>query len=300
MSITASSGPIISFGQGNVQDYNGQRAPSVFDQHIALMDPRLMYQYQPGQADASPVAGWMSGGQFVALDCQPSVLNAANIAASQSPGAGAIALVSVTGAGITAGSSYVSLTTGLTVSALAIDGPATRVSFGQTATVQLWSPVTCFGRAVSITSGGNDTGITFTVNGADVYGQPMSENMTGASGAAVTGKKAFKYITSVTHTGSVATTVTVGTTDIIGLPLRSDLFYGYTQVTYNGAIVTATTGYVAAVTTNPATAITGDVRGTYALQSAADGTKRLTVFQTISPANISSTTGLLGVTQFAA
>lgn len=298
MGITASSGPFVSFGQGNPQDYNGQRAPSIFDQAIALMDPRGLYQYQPGQADASPVAGWLSASGMMTLDCQPVVLNAANIAASQSPGAGAINLVSVTGGGITAGSSFVSLVTGLSVSALAIDGPATRVSFGQTGTVQLWSPVTCFGRAVIITSGGNDTGITFTVNGADVYGQPMTENMTGASGAAVTGKKAFKYISSVTHTGSVATTVTVGTTDIIGLPLRSDLFYGYTQVTYNGAIITATTGYVAAVTTSPATAITGDVRGTYLLPSASDGTKRLTVTQMISPANISSIAGLLGVTQF--
>jgi hypothetical protein len=297
MGITAMTGPLVQFGQGATSgDYNGQRAPSILDQFAALMDPRTIYQYQPGQADTSPVAGWMSGGQFVTLDCQPLTLGAANIAASQSPGAGAIVLTAA--AGVTAGVSVVNAATGALVTGLlGLDGGGGRVSFGQTGTVQLWDPAKNFGRAVSIASGGNDTGITFTVNGYDVYGQPMTENITGASAGTATGKKAFKYIASVTHTGSVATTVTVGTTDIIGFPLLSQIQFPHTVIAYNGAMITAATGYLAGVA-SVATATTGDVRGTYALQSASDGTKRLTVLQTVTPANISSIAGLLGVTQF--
>jgi len=51
------------------------------------------------------------------------------------------------------------------------------------------------------------------------------------------------------------------------------------------------------VTTSPATTTTGDVRGTYALQSAADASKRLVVRQFVTPANMGSIAGLFGVTQ---
>jgi hypothetical protein len=298
MGISASTGPIIAFGQGAVSgDYNGQRGPSVFDQFLALMDPRTPFQYQPGQSESNPVAGWMSGGQYVTLDCVPLTLGAANIAASQSPGAGAIVLTAA--AGVTGGLSVVNAVTGATVTGLlGLDGGGGRLSFGQTGTVQLWDPAKSFGRTISITSGGNDSALTFTVNGFDVYGQPMTENITGASGAAATGLKAFKYISSVTHTGSIASTVTVGTTDVIGFPLLSQFQFPHTVIAYNGAMITAATGYLAGVATSPATAITGDPRGTYALQSASNGVKRLTVLQTITPANISSIAGLLGVTHF--
>jgi len=39
------------------------------------------------------------------------------------------------------------------------------------------------------------------------------------------------------------------------------------------------------------------VRGTYALQTASNGTRRIQLFQAIALANISSETGMFGVTQ---
>ena len=110
------------------------------------------------------------------------------------------------------------------------------------------------------------------------------------------GKKAFKYIASVTPDVTNAITYSVGTTDIFGLPLLSN-FFSDVAINYNAAAITANTGYVAAVTTSPATTTTGDVRGTYAVQSATDATKRLAIRQFVLPANMGSTAGLFGVTQ---
>jgi len=65
----------------------------------------------------------------------------------------------------------------------------------------------------------------------------------------------------------------------------------------NNAAITATTGYVATVVTT-ATATTGDVRGTYALQTASDGTLIVGVSQTPFAEAVSGTVGIWGVPQF--
>jgi hypothetical protein len=174
------------------------------------------------------------------------------------------------------------------------------VGFGQDAMCNIWDPTKSIARNVRITSGGNDTGITFLVVGYDLYGYPMSEAITGANAGVASGAKAFKYIASITPSGAVATTASAGTGDVIGLPLRAD-FVGQVMINYNNAWVTASTGFTAAVTTTASTT-TGDVRGTYALQSASDASKRLMVYITptvaaISGANTNLVTGLFGVAQ---
>src|SRR6185437_120219 len=92
--------------------------------------------------------------------------------------------------------------------------------------------------AIRYVSGSDDSGITFTASGYDIYGYPMSETVTGAAIGTATGKKAFKFITGITHTGSVAGTLTIGTTDIYGLPIRSD-FFGDVEINWNSAAITA-------------------------------------------------------------
>lgn len=303
MSITALSGPIVAFSEngltGQSANLNPDAGPSLFLFGASLLDPRPAYTYQPGQDFGQSTAGFVDG-SYVVVDQAPSTISAVNLAASQSPAAGAITLVSATGAGITAGVSIVRGDTRATVTGLlAIDGAMGFVTFGQSKSVQIWDPTKAISRNVRLTSGGNDSGITFTVSGYDVYGFPMSETITGANAGVASGKKAFKYISGVTHTGSVAGTLTIGTGDVYGLGLRATDFF-YTDIYWNGAFITASTGFTVADITSPATKTTGDVRGTYGVQSASDGTKKLQVAITASVASLANANpivGLFGVTQ---
>ena len=69
-------------------------------------------------------------------------------------------------------------------------------------------------RRVLITSGGNDLGITFAIAGTSVDGVPISETLTGASGAAVYSVLDYATVTSVTPSAATASTVTVGTNGV--------------------------------------------------------------------------------------
>lgn len=131
-----------------------------------------------------------------------------------------------------------------------------------------------------------------TVTGTDVYGISMSEAITLNGATAVSGKKAFKTITSIAASAA-ATDFFVGTGDVFGLPIRADS-RNYVLTAWGGAFVTTGT-FTAAVTTSPATTTTGDVRGTFAPADAADGSKRLTLW--VFVADDDTQTGLYGVTQ---
>lgn len=212
-------------------------------------------------------------GRTFYYDIVPLTKNATGLAASQSPGSAAIVL---------------SAGTGVTASVYA-DG-TTRY-------------VLDVARAVTVTSGGNDTGIAFLIKGHDIYGQPMSQSLTGASGAAATTTKAFADVVSAVPSGSVSSTVTVGTSDVFGLPVA--LTEGTYAVTAKwGSAVTSllsdTGTLVLAVQTSPATTTTGDVRGTYAPSTASNGISRL-VFTQILPGTQAGTnataSAVLGVQQ---
>jgi len=111
----------------------------------------------------------------------------------------------------------------------------------------------------------------------------------------VNSTKAFKFIYSVTPQFTDAHNYSVGTADIFGFPMQVQSF-DECLLYWNSALITASTGFVAADTTSPATAATGDVRGTYAVQSSSDGTKKLAMVVQIAASRQASATGLFGVT----
>lgn len=69
-------------------------------------------------------------------------------------------------------------------------------------------------RRVDITSGGNDTGITFTVVGTDLNGDPITESLIGASGGAVTTALSYLTVTQISTSGAIATTVKIGSSAV--------------------------------------------------------------------------------------
>jgi hypothetical protein len=210
-------------------------------------------------------------------------------------------LVSASGAGITVTTSATQIPqTGNTVpsGAKAIDGVPALIYFGTNKSTAVADPRVNISRAVSITATSGAAGGAFLVSGYDLYGAPQTEKITAASspsGSTTTnGKKAFKFISSVTPQTTDTKSYSVGTADVFGLPIAATDF-PYVELGWAGALVATSTGFVAAVSTT-ATNTTGDVRGTYATQSSSNGVIKLIVFQTISPANITTMTGYFGVT----
>ena len=138
--------------------------------------------------------------------------------------------------------------------------------------IALFDPTQGVARTVAITGNAASTAQIFTVKGYDAYGQAMTEAISFVGGAATTnGKKAFKYILSVTpNTTDAGHLLSVGTTDTLGFNFRSE-FWEYVDIFVAGAFVSTNTGWTVADVTTPATTVTGDVRGTYALQTPSNG-----------------------------
>jgi len=250
-------------GSGGVGTYTVNNSQTV-------TSTTLTFSGDGGLGDPSPMdLGVGPLGRTYIWDCVPQALQTANIAASQTAsGAGAITL--------TAGTSAKSV--------VRADG---------TTVIQLNSP-----RALQVNT--STTARTVTISGYDYFGQAMTEAITVATaGTAKSGKKAFYQIVSATISGS-ATAVTIGTTDILGLPVRV-IDAGYVvKVGWNNTLAQDAGTFVVADMTNPATSTTGDVRGTYTPSSASDGSKRLVMtiaLPAIAVGPNATRTGALGVTQ---
>lgn len=126
-------------------------------------------------------------------------------------------------------------------------------------------------RNLIYTSGGNDSGITFTAAGKDEFGVAMTETVTGANATVANGKKAFKTVSSIVASGAVATTLTVGVGNVLGLPVFLPKAGHILKELQDGVAPTA--GTTVAGVTSVASATTGDVRGTYVPNVAPDATK---------------------------
>ena len=69
-------------------------------------------------------------------------------------------------------------------------------------------------RRVIITSGGNDTGITFTVYGTNAYGNAIQEKFAGANTGAASSNLDFLTVTRIAISAAAASTVTAGTNGV--------------------------------------------------------------------------------------
>jgi hypothetical protein len=211
-------------------------------------------------------------GRVYIWDVIPQALVANNIAAAQTTSAGIT---------LTAGTSVKSVTRSDNTTALQLDIP----------------------RALSIVSGtGTLTNRNVTINGYDYYGQPMTEVIaTGTvQSTTVKGKKAFFQVTSATISGALGATIAIGTTDILGLPVRVFNTAYVASVKSNDTLAQDAGTFVAASTVT-ATSTTGDVRGTYVPATASDGIVRTVM--TIALPGIAvgpnaTRVGALGATQY--
>jgi hypothetical protein len=227
--------------------------------------------------DPSPMSiGVGPLGRIYVWDIVPQALVTNNIAATQTPAAaGSLTL--------TAGTSVRAITTAGGISVLQLDCP----------------------RAVQLTtaSGTIVTSRNLTVSGYDYYGQAMSEviatGVTSSAVANVAGKKAFYQITGITISGSLPVAITVGTTDVLGLPVRVFNVSYVASVKSNNTLAQDAGTFVAADTAT-ATTTTGDVRGTYAPATASNGIVRTTMgilLPAIAVGPNATRVGALGVTQ---
>jgi hypothetical protein len=258
-------------GAGGVGTYTVNNSQTVTSTTLTFSGDGTLGDPSPMDLGVGPL------GRTYVWDCVPQALQTNNIAASQTP----------------AGAGNLTLTAGTSVkSVVRADG---------TTVLQLNTP-----RAVQLTtaSGTISTSRTLTVSGYDYYGQPMTENIaTGTTSSAVanvSGKKAFYQISSIAITGSLPVAITVGTTDILGLPVRL-IDAGYVvKVGWANALAQDAGTLTVADMTNPATSSTGDVRGTYVPSSATNGARRLVMtiaLPAIATGPNATRTGALGVTQ---
>lgn len=118
-----------------------------------------------------------------------------------------------------------------------------------------------------------------TVTGTDEYGNVVVESS--ASGITMAGKKAFKTVTAVNVSANV-TLATVGSGDVFGLPVYLPNIAFVLNEIQDAAVATA--GTIVAGVSSVATATTGDVRGTYDPNAAADGSKNFSLIAFIPDA----------------
>lgn len=74
----------------------------------------------------------------------------------------------------------------------------------------VWTVTGQGGQQVTIASAGNDSGITFTVNGLDQDGKTVAEVVTGANAGNATSSAYFKKVTSIAASAAAAGNVSAG------------------------------------------------------------------------------------------
>jgi hypothetical protein len=298
---------------GALSNTQPDSAPSMVYGGGGLLDHRMAYnKYNAlGNGAMAAVVGFANGAYPATLDQV--------IANAPAAGTGGIAPA----ANVTSGTAMTLTTaTTLTSGALITASALTTMPFGtvipaSTVVIQsqmaysflglrditaAFDPTNMCTRTIAVTGVSGGAGGAFTVRGWDVYGQPMSEVITATAGATtVNGKKAWKWIASITPGFSDAHNYSFDVLNVFGLSVAVDTA-AYVDSWIAGTGYTTNPSITAADTTSPATGTTGDVRGTIALTP---GGNRITNFVTPSSARLMTTlanggltTGLFGVTNF--
>lgn len=152
-----------------------------------------------------------------------------------------------------------------------------------------------YGRNVTVTGAGAGAKV-LTIKGRDYLGQPMAETITCTAGNGA-GVKAFKFVDEIAL-GAVAGDADsdFGWGDVLGLPYKTVTVLqeeadGVNEGTL-GTLVTPTL-------TDPATATTGDPRGTYNPQTTLDGSVNVKIHAIFSrTVNASGNGGLHGIQHY--
>jgi hypothetical protein len=228
-------------GTGGVGTYNVNVSQTASSTTLTMNGQNLLQD--PSQMDT----GIGPMGRIYTFDTVPVTSNAANICASQTPAAaGSLSLLQTS----LLGGKYITRPDGTNV-------------------VQLDCP-----RALSVTLVTGGTATTITITGFDQYGQRMSEAITSVANATTNGKKAFYQVIGVTTSAATVTAVTVGTTQLLGLPVRVTSGVYVSHVGWDTGF-TLDTGTLVVADPLAATTTTGDVRGTFSPSSAPNGIRRL-------------------------
>lgn len=173
--------------------------------------------------------------------------------------------------------------------------------------LRMQNPAEMLARCVSVSpTGTTNLGGAFLVTGWDVYGQAMTETITvtAETTAVAYGKKAFKLISNVVPQFTDTATYSIGVGDTFGFPFRQDR-WETADIMFGGTRVITNVGWLGPDLTNPATATTGDVRGTVQLSTSGaatavaspvagttDGVKRLVLVQSLPLWNMINATPL--------
>ena len=124
-----------------------------------------------------------------------------------------------------------------------------------------------------VSSNAGDTTQTVTIYGKDIYGAAMQENFTLNGTTAVLGKKAFSLITGYKASAALAGNLSIGNTNILGLPVHLPSAGFILKELQDGAVATAGTTVAGLRASGGATATSADVRGTYTPNSAPNGSR---------------------------
>jgi len=248
-----------------------------------------------GNATLAASAGTTSfirqdGVSVIQLDC-PRAISVTTGTATGSALAGVATATGTTGqisytsnANVVSGQ-YVTVT-GTAGGSGAIAGYTNPTTYILTAVTATTATLTTTAGGVVTTTAGTISGLTFTlgtapvtvtVSGYDYYGQAMTQTITSSPAVSTTvnGLKAFYQVSTVAIGGSAGATLAIGTTDILGSPVRV-IDAGYVvDPGWANALASDTGTFVAADMTNPATSATGDVRSTYLPSTASNGIRRL-------------------------